>query len=246
MWRAIGASVLGASHSATQMRCQDYNSFVTVGTGETATLIIAVADGAGTAPSSYHGAKTAVDTSIRRITESLQSRSAIDCDFLRRIFRETRDDVLRVADEYQHPSRDYACTLLIAVANESTTVVGQLGDGAIVLDDGELRAATWPQQGEYANATHFLVQDDALDKVVLAQFSASRRIAVFSDGLQNVALRYDDQTPHEPFFAPFFSYLETSTKSDTTILNEMIAFLESKGLSSRTDDDKTLVLAVRQ
>jgi hypothetical protein len=128
----------------------------------------------------------------------------------------------------------------------NATVVGQIGDGAIVVDDGELRAATWPQQGEYANTTHFLVDDDALEQLVTVEAGAARRIAVFSDGLQALALQYDTKTPYEPFFAPFFDYLETSAKDDVEVEDELRAYLESGSVNARTDDDKSLVLAVRR
>ena len=105
---------------------------------------------------------------------------------------------------YEHDAREYSSTLLVAVATPHATIVGQIGDGAIVVDDGLLRAATWPQQGEYANVTHFLVQDDAMDQLVTAEAGPAQRIAVFSDGLQNLALQYETKTPYEPFFTPFF------------------------------------------
>ena len=96
-------------------------------------------------------------------------------------------------------------------------MAAQIGDGAIVVDDGELRPATWPAQGEYANSTHFLTDGDALDNVQCAVLGPVRRIALFSDGLQALALHYASRAAHEPFFAPFFSYLETAAKADREI-----------------------------
>ena len=136
--------------------------------------------------------------------------------------------------------------LLVAVATSQATIVGQIGDGAIVVDDGVLRAATWPQQGEYANVTYFLVQDDAMERLVITEAGPAQRIALFSDGLQNLALEYETKTPYEPFFAPFFSYLETTAKPDADIEQELSAYLDSASVNARTDDDKSLILAVRR
>ena len=246
MWRAIGASVMGTSHAATQTRCQDYSAYALVDGACGPALVIAVADGAGSATASFHGAKTAVESALAWCTAALADDRELAGEDIVRCFADARQRVLDVAAEYEHEARDYACTLLVAVATQERTLVGQIGDGAIVLDDGTLRAATWPQQGEYANATHFLVEDDALERLVTVEAGPARRIAVFSDGLQALALQYDTQTPYEPFFAPFFAYLESSPKPDAEIEGELRAYLESGSVNARTDDDKSLVLAVRR
>jgi hypothetical protein len=66
-------------------------------------------------------------------------------------------------------------------------------------------------------------------------------LAMLSDGIELLALCYKDNTAHEPFFTPMFEFAEKpgSTKA------ELEEFLESERVCDRTDDDKTLVLAVR-
>jgi Protein phosphatase 2C len=229
-----------------QTRCQDHSAYAVVGGPQGAALVIAVADGAGSAPASFHGAKTAVECALAYFTAAVADGRALDADEVARCFAAVREDVLAVAAEYEHAARDYSSTLLTVVATEEKTLIGQIGDGAVVLDDGTLRVATWPQQGEYANTTHFVVQDDAMEQLVTVEAGGARRIAVFSDGLQALALQYDTQTPYEPFFAPFFEYLEASPKDDAEVEDELRAYLESGSVNARTDDDKSLVLAVRR
>jgi hypothetical protein len=176
----------------------------------------------------------------------LADRDALDVAEMTACFAAARERVLAVAADYEHEARDYASTLLVVVATPSATTVGQIGDGAIVVDDGELRAATWPQQGEYANTTHFLVDGDALERLVTAAGGPARSVAVLSDGLQSLALRYDTRAPYEPFFAPFFAYLASAPKPDAEVEEELRAYLDSPAVNARTDDDKSLVLAVRR
>jgi hypothetical protein len=209
-------------------------------------LVIALADGAGSAAASFHGAKTAVESAIAYLTAMLDQRDTLRLDDIGQCFAAARERVLEVAAEYEHDVREYSSTLLVAVATPRSTIVGQIGDGAIVVDDGLLHAATWPQQGEYANVTHFLVQDDALEQLVTAEAGPAQRIAMFSDGLQNLALQYETRTPYEPFFTPFFAYLETASKPDAEVEEELRAYLDSPAVNARTDDDKSLVLAVRR
>lgn len=247
MWRVIGASVTGTSHVDAGTRCQDHSAYAIVecADGEEA-LIVALADGAGSAVASFHGAKTAVEAATAHLTGTLRAGHAVGAAEMTACFAAAREDVLAVAAEYEHGARDYSSTLLVAVAMPSATVVAQIGDGAIVVDDGELRAATWPQQGEYANTTYFLVQDDALERMVVAESGPARRIAAFSDGLQTLALQYDARVPYEPFFTPFFAYLEAAQKPDAEIEDELRAYLDSPAVNARTGDDKSLVVAVRR
>ena len=63
-----------------------------------------------------------------------------------------------------------------------------------------------------------------------------------TDGLERLALRFDTQTPHVPFFDPFFRAIRAA--KDYTGLNDALqTFLASEPVRERSDDDKTLILA---
>lgn len=105
----------------------------------------------------------------------------------------------------------------------------------------------WPDRGEYANTTHFVTQDEVLEHL---QFESVRReiveAALLSDGLQSIALNYQQQTAHEPFFKGFFKPLRAATEGRSHELSQSLAvFLSSPRVNEKTDDDKTLVLASR-
>jgi hypothetical protein len=134
---------------------------------------------------------------------------------------------------------------------ESSAACLQVGDGVMVLADSEERTYNhvfWPDRGEYANMTHFVTQDDAIEHL---QFeSIGRRIveaALLTDGLQTVALNYQEQTAYEPFFKGLFAPLRAATAegNSPTLADSLAAFLSSPRVNEKTDDDKTLVLASR-
>jgi len=105
----------------------------------------------------------------------------------------------------------------------------------------------WPDRGEYANTTHFVTQDDASEHL---QFESVRReiieAAILSDGLQNIALNYQQQIAHEPFFKGLFVPLKDVREGWSEDLSKSLAtFLASSRVNEKTDDDKTLVLASR-
>ena len=68
-------------------------------------------------------------------------------------------------------------------------------------------------------------------------------LAVFTDGLQRLALDFTTRQPYGAFFRPFFERLRTEPEPET-LLEPLREFLDSPRVNDRTDDDKTLVLAL--
>ena len=142
--------------------------------------------------------------------------------------------------------RDYATTLTIVVATDAAFVAAQIGDGIVAAEDSdaELFVAATPQRGEYANEVALLTAPDAVERIALAIFPVGvRSFAVTTDGLLRLAVRLPSHAPHAPFFRPLFAFLAESAPDEAEA--ELAAFLASERVTRRTDDDTTLVLAVR-
>jgi hypothetical protein len=101
----------------------------------------------------------------------------------------------------------------------------------------------WPQSGEYAYSTNFLTSPQYETHVEYVSVAAPcADVALMTDGLERLALRFDSQTPHAPFFEPFFRAIRAA--EDYTGLNAALqTFLASAPVRERSDDDKTLILA---
>ena len=107
----------------------------------------------------------------------------------------------------------------------------------------QLIALTVPQSGEYINETTFLISPDALDKTQVTVWRGTpAQVAVFSDGLQMLALKLPEGTPHAPFFAPLFRFVAQMT-DEVEAQEQLKAFLHSPRITERADDDLTLLLA---
>jgi hypothetical protein len=72
-------------------------------------------------------------------------------------------------------------------------------------------------------------------------------IAVFTDGLQMLALNNETTTVHQPFFYDMFKWLRKANNTENIgILDKKLKeYLDGNVINSRTDDDKTLLLATR-
>ena len=251
-WRVVGASVQGTSHIHRGQPCQDAHGYCSLSGGG---LVAVVADGAGSAKRSEQGAQTAVQAVMRAAEEAALSGLAQETDMTPHawevlmlwIFQRARQAVLHLARAQHHAQRDYAATLSVAVVAAGWLAVGQIGDGAVVAlnAQGELRTVTRLQKGEYANETHFLTQRDALSRVqVYSSPQPLKALAVMSDGLVRLALNLPSGDPFSPFFQPLFRFSQSLQQENETEAGEQLAsFLSSDRVNSRTDDDKSLVLA---
>jgi hypothetical protein len=101
--------------------------------------------------------------------------------------------------------------------------------------------------GEYANSTRFVIDDDAAERLVVRRWDAPvQRAAAFSDGIQNLALDLASGQPHAPLFDHLFAVTERAAAGrEEDLHGALVRFLNSPDVNERTDDDKTLALAVR-
>jgi hypothetical protein len=159
---------------------------------------------------------------------------------------EVRRQISGIAEAANLTPRDYACTFLGVISTASHTALIQVGDGGIVVDFGQgLSLPIVPMSGEYANMTYFVTDEDAKARVETKVFPAAlHNLAVFTDGIQRLAINMATNTPHSPFFTKFFQVLSKSSAEDEDKLQDaLLAFLSSGPVDEKTDDDRTLVLA---
>jgi hypothetical protein len=253
-WRYVAASVIGTSHEKAGGTCQDANGcqIYAPPAGEKI-LTAAVADGAGSAVCGGEGAAKACRALLGLMDAHLDSGRTVEeiTQDTARWWMTTIQNLLEEeARAVSRERRDFACTILGLIVGESCAACLQVGDGVIVLADSEEQAyghVFWPDRGEYANTTHFVTEEDAIEHL---QFdSVKRRVveaALLTDGLQNIALNYQQRSAHEPFFRGLFTPLRTTEEGCSRELSESLAaFLSSPRVNEKTDDDKTLVLASR-
>lgn len=248
-WRVVAASEIGTSHVASGALCED-SCWAQVDDvcNRQPLLSMFVSDGAGSATRGGEGAELAIQSAADFVARKLKHgefglSDALATDMVvavrERIYAKAEADGLK--------ARDFACTFLGVLSSHVGTLVMQIGDGGVVLDVGEgLEVAVIPMTGEYANMTHFVTDEDAVNVLATKSYpDPALRVAVFSDGLQRLALNLATNTPHEPFFTPFFNGMAKATAEQEDQLQALLVkFLGSAAVNERTDDDKTLALAV--
>jgi hypothetical protein len=234
MWRVLGASVEGSGHLARGAGCDDAHCVLSMPDGG---LAIAVADGAGSAANAALGARVAVEAALTCLEGGGNPAAALVAARL------SLEGTVRASDPPVELAA-LATTLLVVLVRDRRVATAQIGDGAVVVRDADgLSVLAADAKGEYLNETTFVTSSRWADEARVADRcdSGVSGVAVLSDGLQLLALDLAAGRAHEPFFAPLFAFAESPDADDA----ELARFLASERVCARTDDDKTLVLAVR-
>lgn len=252
IWRCVRASVIGTSHLAADKKCQDANAvfFTKDSTGEEI-LVLVVSDGAGSAEKSDEGSllvcKEFVSIVERHFADG-GTFAQINPELLDLWTNGIHEAIREKAFTSEQIPRDFACTFLALIAGQTSAIAAQIGDGAIVIgNNGTYETVIWPQSGDYVNATYFITDDSFISNLHVTPIDKPvEEVAVFTDGIQMLALHYATQTVFEPFFRPMFDTLRKEPPGERHNLNKsLVEYLDSPLINERTDDDKTLILAAR-
>ena len=258
-WKTAAASNTGTSHHATQTPCQDSHRVVADGDR----LIVAVSDGMGSAAYSHHSSRLLVDTVVQSMTATPRPKKRIlhhHGSFMKRFVVPTnvettlrdavakgRSAIVALANKRRHELRDYACTLIVVVIDESGWHVAHIGDGAAVgfRTVSDLKTISRPFNGEYANSTSPIT---APNWQPYLRFNAGPQrlaaVAVLSDGIQNLCINHQTGDAFPGFFQPLLQwFIDLPADADRDTLCGQ--FLQQPTILSKADDDLTLCVAWR-
>jgi hypothetical protein len=248
VWKFVLANSQGTSHVRGGQPCQDFADAVPLTVDGAEYLIAVCADGAGSASFAEIGSRLACVAAMERARQLVSQTpfEELQTQSLPPIFESAHAALAMEARAWGVRSRELACTLLVSILGKNRGLFAQIGDGAIVASsEGGLEPVFWPQSGEYVNTTLFLSDENFAEQVQYRSIEAPiNELGMFTDGIERLALRFADRSVHAPFFAPMFAALRDT--ADPLLLHEPLRlFLDSPQVNERTDDDKTLLLAVR-
>ena len=251
-WSWIGACSTGSAHIKAGTVCQDFGSCIEVPCGESTALIAIVSDGAGYAQFSSIGSRAVVRTMVRHLAEFVRSAWAspiITEELALQWLDDLRDRIFAIASRIDAKPRDFAATMVAAVVLPSGMTVCHVGDGACVArrqGQQNWEVVSWPAHGEYASTTFFVTDNPVPDLRLTYCEGAVSDIAIFSDGLERLALDFANKSACNRFFDPMSGPLTGLPPGrGRTLSGHLRKFLDGPQVVERTDDDKTLIVAKR-
>jgi hypothetical protein len=254
-WRATGASVPGARHLDAGRPGEDAYAHALVGrrADAPAVLVLAVADGAGSAARAVEGAAIAAGAAVAAATallapgapDSAAAWSALAATLLTTTLRRHAGAAGVLAPPGQ--PGDLASTLTCALVAPPWLCLVSVGDGFVVVRrrDGSLHLVVAPRReaDAWANETFFLTSPQARERArsVCLWDPELDAVALSTDGLLAAALRDGSPPRPEPaFLGPLIEHAR-----DTSDAQELHRYLlADEAVAATTDDDRTLLVGV--
>jgi hypothetical protein len=251
IWKAIGQSVAGTSHTAVGKGCEDAIQYRILQDEQgKEVLVCCISDGAGSALHAAHASSFATSQAVDYVTHLLAHNEEVTEGHIYAMAEDIYYSLEQEALSKDLPLNEYSATMLGCIVCDQKAAFFQVGDGAIIRNDesGFYSAIWWPQNGEYQNSTSFLVDDSSFSslQVIIIEDKVTE-VALFTDGLQMLALSMESQSAHQPFFTSLFPRLRLADDDNKieTLNRKLAEYLDSSQINERTDDDKTLFLATR-
>ncbi len=247
-WAWAIATCRGTSHVRDNTECQDTSRCIAVGPNKNI-LVAVVSDGAGSARYGKQGSVLTCRTVSEGARQHFSRTNASPSDDeIWSWIDQTRDKISLAAVGVDATPREFAATLVAVIAMAEETLVLHIGDGAAVCSyEGQWAVPSWPAHGEYASQTYFVTDDPAADLRITRLPHSVEGAAAFSDGIERLVLRFSDQTASASFFDRFSATVRTGGRpgNNATLNLSLKNYLDSPAINERTDDDKSLIVAVR-
>lgn len=257
-WRIVGASQRGQMHAHEGTFREDDFRIEAQGS----TLLVAVADGAGSCELSRVGSKLAVAAAMKVMAEKVKDgppkeeylkfilssalKEAWDCLWTEAETRKAKKQ-LRKKDGKEISFKDLSTTLLLLIYIPEHRILGvaQVGDGLLFLEKetGEPPIVLgYPESGEYSGLTYFLTSSkkDVLDekiRIYTLNTADPRMICVMTDGVS------DDIFPPVESLKGLIKPLQTNLSAGDDLEEKeamLLKLLQYK--RSGSFDDRTLVV----
>lgn len=237
--RVAQASQIGRMHLRDRLPNQDASGVRRIGRRG---LVLAVADGAGSARHAEIGARTVVEAVLDRC------RSAPDACIEEvsgaSLLGAAREQVTRQAASMECEPRDLASTMLVVMALCARDRVYwrtvHIGDGVIAGSVGRgVEVVSSPENGEFGNST-FFVTDEMAYSHLRSNGGESDRVSflLMTDGAAESLYRRGDAT----LARGVASILSWPNQAAGSTLRRALQSNLRDVISSRTHDDATLVL----
>lgn len=248
-WAITGASVEGSKRGGDRARNEDTYHCERLGGGEAVAMLLA--DGAGSATHARAGARLAVSAAREALWAVSQDSFHPEAlgDMMLATFARARAALVDHAAARGVAVEELATTLILVLADARQVSVAQIGDGlvAVLQDDGSLVSLSPDKDFDgYVNETHFLTQANWRDDLHLrtVAWAGQGAVIALTDGVELLATHRGKPLPG--FMIPLAKAARRLDVGERQRSEALATFLRSERVCRHTDDDKTVVVAVRQ
>ncbi|MFC2747659.1 MAG: PP2C family serine/threonine-protein phosphatase [Campylobacter concisus] len=239
MYKICGIALRGRGHIKHNMPCQDKIAYFQSGNLN----IIALSDGAGSAKYSHFGAEKSVKFVCEEFSKNFdgyfnqQDGNVVKSAILSKV----RSRMIDLSNEHDCEISDLAHTLLFVAIKDNNFILFHIGDGIIgCVKNRQIKVASLPTNGEFANVTVFATSDDALQnaKIIKGKIDQIEGFVLMSDGSSESF--YDKQSKN--LTKILLKLINLNAILPSGILQDKLEISFEKSVLVKTSDDCSLVM----
>lgn len=185
MWNIIQCAMVGQGHLKEGVPCQDKTYTLRDG----AFSIAVLADGAGSASLSHLGAEIVTQNMAVHFSQHFDDYYTNPDGIAAKteLVQHIQSLMRQTAKEQECALEDLASTLLLTAVMDERFIILHIGDGVIgYFKENELRVASVPHNGEYANSTIFTTSPNCVTSLTLikGELNGIDGFVIMSDGAE--------------------------------------------------------------
>ena len=185
MWKVIQCAVQGKSHIKDSIPCQDKTFCYT----DDNITVTALADGAGSASLSHFGADQITRFICNDFVEcfDLYFNDENGITVKQIIDSKIKQQISEMSVDLDCKTSDLSSTLLVAAVKNNKFILLHIGDGVIGYSkNSQIRVATKPENGEFANTTVFTTSSESIAtmKLIKGYLNSIDGFILMSDGTE--------------------------------------------------------------
>jgi len=241
-WHLASAQSQGMGHAVLGIPCQDKTVFL----ASKGVSVIALADGAGSAKLSHHGAETTTRTICDFLSNDFDRLYKCKGNVVKNEILASLLDALNAkSSELSCESSQLASTLLAVAVKKGRFISIHIGDGIIgALGNTTIEVISEPDNGELANETKFVTSADAADYLRLYRGQAKKYsgFILMSDGSGSSLYDKRERMLTQAITKLFYACKNEDSKTMCDLLSELL----EEQLTKRTDDDCSIAIMARE
>ena len=242
MWKSVCCEMQGRGHIKTETPCQDKTKKLL----RNGVHVIALADGSGSAKLSHFGAESIVESVSAFVANNFQKlvENTDGKQVKRDIMGELKRTLVEKSAELDCKVNDLASTLLLVAVHGDKYIIVHIGDGVVgYLDGSELKVASSPDNGEFANVTTFVTSNEALISMRLFKGDIKNisGFVIMSDGAEQSLYH----KPTKTLANVTAKLMHRTCLISAEVMQAQLAETFSTVISRNTQDDCSIAILVR-
>ncbi len=242
-YKVAGTAVAGKSHISNGIPCQDKTAFCR----SADSLVISLADGAGSCSHSEIGAEISTKVCVDFLSKNFDTLLLMDEKSTANEINEIIQIKLNEASKEKGVDiNQLSSTLLFVGVKKDSFIAGHIGDGLIGhLEKSHMGILSYPENGDFANQTYFTTNKNVLDhfRIYKGVVENGDAFILMSDGTCESLFNKKEKILSKGT-NKLISWLSNESNTESTIVDILKENMQNLFIKKTSDDCSINMLSV--